>query len=74
MTMIQVTQLKSGIGRPGDQRATLKGLGLRKIRHTVLLRDTPAIRGMVLKVQHLVEVKVLPGELTPTGKRHQKKG
>ena len=45
------------IGRPQDQRATLKGLGLSRIGKTVRLEDTPSVRGMVKKVIHLVEVK-----------------
>lgn len=70
-TQIEVTQVRSGIGRPDNHRKILKGLGLRGIRHTVRLRDTPAIRGMVEKVQHLVEVRVLPGEAELFGRRHQ---
>lgn len=70
-TQIEVTQVRSGIGRPASQRLILKGLGLRRIRHQVLLRDTPAIRGMVEKVQHLVEVRVLPGEAELFGRRHR---
>jgi large subunit ribosomal protein L30 len=55
--MIKVTQIRSGIGRPQKQRATLKGLGLTKIHKTVTLKDTEAIRGMIRKVQHLVRVE-----------------
>lgn len=47
---------RSGIGRPRRQRQTLVGLGLTKLNKTVTLKDTPAIRGMVNKVSHLVEV------------------
>ena len=54
-------QLKSlgklPIGRPGDQRATLKGLGLNKMNRTRELEDTPAVRGMINKVHHLVRVE-----------------
>ena len=59
MAQLQVTQKNSAIGRPKDQRATLKGLGLDKLHRTVVLDDTPSIRGMVKKVLHLVEVKEL---------------
>lgn len=52
-----VTQVKSPIGRPKDQRATLVGLGLNKISRTVELEDTPSIRGMIRKVSHLVKVE-----------------
>ncbi|MBM10264.1 MAG: 50S ribosomal protein L30 [Magnetovibrio sp.] len=51
---IIVTQIKSPIGRPKSQRETLKGLGLNKINRTRELIDTPAIRGMIRKVGHLV--------------------
>lgn len=71
-TQIEVTLVRSGIGRPEAQRRVLKGLGLRRIRHTVRLRDTPAIRGMVVKVQHLVQVRVLPGDASLFGRRHCK--
>ena len=53
---IKVTQSGSPIGRPGDQRATLIGLGLNKINRTRELQDTPAVRGMINKVSHLVTV------------------
>jgi large subunit ribosomal protein L30 len=52
---ITVTQTGSPIGRPQDQRA-LKGLGLNRIRRTSVLEDTPAVRGMINKVSHLVRV------------------
>ena len=54
---IKVTQSGSPIGRPKDQLATLKGLGLNKIRRTRELEDTPSVRGMINKVAHLVEVE-----------------
>ena len=54
---IRVTQTASPIGRPADQRATLIGLGLNKINRTMELEDTPAVRGMVNKVRHLVRVE-----------------
>lgn len=72
MTKIKVTQVRSAIGRPSVQSFYLKGLGLRKIGHTVVLKDTPAIRGLVRKVQHLVEVEVHAGEAELTGRRHRK--
>ena len=56
----RVKQVKSGIGRPQRQRKTLKGLGLTRMNKVVTLKDTPAIRGMVKKVEHLVTV--LPDE------------
>ncbi len=51
-----VTQVGSPIGRPKDQRATLVGLGLNKMNRSRELEDTPAIRGMIKKVNHLVRV------------------
>jgi large subunit ribosomal protein L30 len=54
---LQITLKRSLIGRPEDQRATVKTLGLRKLHQTVVQQDNPAIRGMVTKVSHLVEVK-----------------
>ena len=53
---ITVEQTGSPIRRPADQRATLIGLGLNKIRRRATLQDTPAVRGMIAKVQHLVRV------------------
>lgn len=52
-----VTQIASPIGRRADQRATLIGLGLNKLHRTRELEDTPAVRGMINKVQHLVRVE-----------------
>lgn len=54
---IKVTQTGSEIGRPQDQRATLRGLGLGKIGRVKELEDTPAVRGMANKVSHLVKVE-----------------
>ncbi len=59
---IKVTQTKSYIGRPEAQRKVLRGLGLMKMNRTVLLNDTPAIRGMVQKVIHLVSVAEVEGD------------
>jgi len=53
---LKVTQTKSPIGRPKDQRATLIGLGLNRISRTRELEDTPAVRGMIDKVSHLVRI------------------
>jgi len=56
---IKITQIGSPIGRPNKQRETLIGLGLNKLNKTRELQDTPAIRGMVNKVSHLVRVEDL---------------
>lgn len=54
---IKVTQTKSSIGRLPKHRATLRGLGLRRINHTVELEDTACIRGMINKVHYMVKVE-----------------
>ena len=53
---VTVTQVSSGHGRKPGQQDTLKGLGLNKIGRTRELEDTPAVRGMIRKVAHLVKV------------------
>ncbi|HEY9166891.1 MAG TPA: 50S ribosomal protein L30 [Candidatus Kryptonia bacterium] len=53
---IKITQIASTIDRPEPQKLTIKALGLGKIRRTVVKLDTPQIRGMIAKVQHLVRV------------------
>lgn len=54
---LKVTQTKSAIGRLPKHRATIKGLGLRKIGHTVELEDTASVRGMINKVYYMVKVE-----------------
>ncbi len=54
---VTVTQIKSPIGRPQDQRATLAGLGLNKMHRSSTLEDTPSVRGMIKKVGHLIRVE-----------------
>ena len=56
MATIKVQQIKSKIGSPKDQKATLVALGLRKISQVVEVEDTPSARGMIRKVHHLVTV------------------
>lgn len=56
MATIKVKQIKSKIGAPKDQKATLEALGLHKISQVVELEDTPSIRGMIRKVHHLVNI------------------
>lgn len=51
---VKVTQVRSLIGTRPEHRASVRGLGLRRINHTVELADTPAIRGMINKVTYLV--------------------
>jgi large subunit ribosomal protein L30 len=54
---IKITQLRSTIGFDRKQALAMRGLGLRRIRHTVELQDTPETRGLILKVRHLVKVE-----------------
>ncbi|HFE46781.1 MAG TPA: 50S ribosomal protein L30 [Nannocystis exedens] len=54
---LKVTLVNSPIDRPKTQKATVRGLGLRRLNHAVVVEDTPAIRGMIRKVQHLVSVE-----------------
>lgn len=54
---VKVTQIGSPIGRERIQRATLIGLGLNKLNRTVELEDTPAVRGMINRVRHLLRIE-----------------
>ena len=54
---IRVTQVRSSIGFDRRQRATLRGLGFRRMGQTVEVVDTPAVRGMIRKVSHLLKVE-----------------
>lgn len=54
---IKVTQTKSTIGRLESHKACMRGLGLRRIRHTVEVEDTPAVRGMINKVSYMINVE-----------------
>lgn len=57
MATVKVTQVKSSIGRIPKHKATLRGLGLRKINHTVELEDTPSVRGMINQVHYMIKVE-----------------
>ena len=57
MGQLLITQIKSEIGSPPDHRGTLRALGLKRIRHSVVHDDTPVIRGMIRKVAYLLEVR-----------------
>jgi large subunit ribosomal protein L30 len=54
---LKVTQIRSGISRPERHRVTLLGLGLTRMHKSVILKDTPAIRGMIRRVSHMVKVE-----------------
>jgi len=57
MSKVKITQIKSTIDRPKRQKATIIGLGIRKMHQTVEHEATPQILGMIAKVQHLVKVE-----------------
>ena len=57
MAKLRVTQVRSTVGKPRKQRETVRALGLRRIRHAVVQEDRPEIRGMLARVNHLVEVE-----------------
>ncbi len=59
MARLRITWVKSDIGYEKDQRRTLKALGFRRLQQTVEHEDSPAIRGMVAKVKHLVRMEVI---------------
>ena len=56
---LQVTQIKSVIGFPSDQRRTVRALGLKRINDSVVQKGSPAVLGMIFKVKHLVKVEEL---------------
>jgi large subunit ribosomal protein L30 len=62
VTKLRVTQTRSVIDRPKDQKDTVRRLGLLRIRHTVVKEDRPDIRGMLAKVRHLVSVEEVDRE------------
>ena len=59
---LEITQIRSGIGRPAPHRRTLRALGIRRHQQSVIHDDNPAIRGMIEKVSHLISVREIEGE------------
>jgi large subunit ribosomal protein L30 len=57
VTKLLITLVKSGIGYPEGQRKTLTALGFKRLHQSVVLEDSPSVRGMILKVRHLVKVE-----------------
>jgi large subunit ribosomal protein L30 len=57
MAKIRITQVKSAIDRPERQKKTIRALGIRKLHVPVVHEDTPQVKGMVVKVKHLVTVE-----------------
>ncbi len=66
MGQLKVTQLRSTIGAKRNQRETMRSLGLRKIRQSVVREDDPQVRGMIATVRHLVAVEEVPDEVSGT--------
>jgi len=56
---LKITQIRSGIGKPGTHRRTLQALGIKRHQQSVVQVDSPAIRGMLFQVRHLVSVQEL---------------
>jgi large subunit ribosomal protein L30 len=69
---LKVTQVRSGIHRPKDQKSTIRRLGLHRINDSVLKEDRPEIRGMIAKVRHLVRVEEVADGKTSGGKERKK--
>lgn len=61
MKKLEIKQIRSGIGRPQAHRRTLAALGIRHHQDTVIQNDTPAIRGMIAQVGHLISVREIEG-------------
>ena len=57
---LKIKLVRSTIGRPGNQERIVRSLGIRRLHQTVVRPDTPSIRGMVTKIQHLIEVEEVP--------------
>lgn len=61
-TKLKITLVNSSIGSNEKQKATLQALGLRKLNHSVIKNDSPEIRGMIAKLNHLLSVETLEAE------------
>ncbi len=57
MAKLQITQIRSAIDRPEPQKLTIRALGIRGLNRPIVKNDTPQIRGMIFKVQHLLRVE-----------------
>ena len=69
---LKVTQVRSGIHHPKDQKSTIRRLGLHRINDSVVKDDRPEIRGMIAKVSHLVRVEEVADGETAGGKGRKK--
>ncbi len=72
MGQLKITWTKSCIGRPKGQRRVIESLGLKRLNHTVFVGDTPTTRGMVNKVQHLLQIEEIEEPKKPVKKRTRK--
>ena len=72
MAQLKVTQVRSAIGRPKDQKATIRRLGIHRMHGTVVKDDRPEIRGMIAKVQHLVRVEEVADEGSSKGRGRER--
>jgi len=59
--MLRITLVRSPIGRPAVQRRTVRALGLKRMNHSVVQKDTPEIKGMISRISHLVSVEPCEG-------------
>jgi large subunit ribosomal protein L30 len=64
MSQLRITQIRGTIGTLRNQRETLRSLGLRRIRQSVIKQDNSQVRGMIATVRHLVTVEEVPNEVT----------
>jgi len=71
---LKVKLVKSWAGAPQDQRDTVAGLGLNKLNSEKILKDTPAVRGMIAKIAHLVAFEEVPGDAPVRARRNGKGG
>jgi large subunit ribosomal protein L30 len=69
---LKVTQVRSGIHRPKDQKSTIRRLGLHRINDSVVKEDRPEIRGMIAKVSHLVRVEEVADGEASVGRERKK--
>ncbi|MGH3821888.1 MAG: 50S ribosomal protein L30 [Pseudonocardiaceae bacterium] len=63
-SVLRITQIRGTVGSLRNQRATLRSLGLRRIRHSVIKEDNSQVRGMIATVRHLVTVEEIPSEVS----------
>ena len=74
MASLRITQVRSTIGARWNQRESLRTLGLRRIRDSVVREDTPSTRGLIAAAQHLVEVAPVTGDSASAGSKPKGRG